>query len=111
MSRYKQSDIVVNREDIYENIRESRDVKQLRHFRTKVYPPPTKEFYRELIQIPHTWDTKDRYWKLAIEHYGSQKYWWVIAWFNKKPTESHIKQGEKIYIPKPLSSVLDFLEE
>jgi len=32
--------------------------------------------------------------------------WWVIAWFNKLPTESHIKLGDVIYIPMPLNEIL-----
>jgi nucleoid-associated protein YgaU len=110
MSRYRDSEIVVNEEESYDNIREERGVKKLRHYRSKQHPPPTKEFYRSLIQIPHVWSSKDRYWKLAVEHYGSQKYWYIIAWFNKKPTEAHVQEGDKIYIPKPLSNVLDFME-
>ena len=48
----------------------------------------------------------DRYHKLAEAYYGDATYWWVIAWFNKKPTESHISPGDVIRIPTSLGSIL-----
>ena len=35
--------------------------------------------------------------------------WWVIAWYNKKPTEAHVKAGETIVIPLPLDKILRHL--
>ncbi len=52
------------------------------------------------------WRLGDRYWKLASENYGNAKYWWVIAWFNKKPTEQHVKLGETVLVPLFLDEVL-----
>ena len=57
----------------------------------------------------HVWSMGDRYYKLAYQHYGSPQYWWVIAWFNKKPTESHIEVGDIIRVPKPIGEVLSTL--
>ena len=48
----------------------------------------------------------DRYYKLAASFYGDARYWWIIAWFNKKPTESHIKVGDIIRIPTSLGDIL-----
>ena len=33
----------------------------------------------------------------------------VIAWFNKAPTESHVKIGSVVSIPKPIQRVLKYL--
>jgi uncharacterized membrane protein YfhO len=54
----------------------------------------------------HIWGLGDRYYKLAHFYYGDSQYWWVIAWFNKKPTEQHVKLGDTIKVPLPLQSVL-----
>ena len=53
----------------------------------------------------HVWGVGDRYYKLASRYYGDPTYWWVIAWFNKKPTESHIEVGDFIRVPLPLNQV------
>jgi len=54
----------------------------------------------------HVWGMGDRYYKLADRYYGDPTYWWIIAWFNKKPTESHINVGDFIRVPLPLGEVL-----
>ena len=54
----------------------------------------------------HFWSLGDRYYKLAHFYYGDSRYWWVIAWFNKKPTEQHIKLGDVVKVPLPLETVL-----
>ena len=54
----------------------------------------------------HVWSLGDHYYKLAERYYGDPNYWWVIAWFNKKPTEGHVKAGDIIRIPTPLGQVL-----
>jgi nucleoid-associated protein YgaU len=51
----------------------------------------------------------DKYYKLADAFYGDSRDWWVIAKFNQKPTESHVKIGDIILIPKPLSVILNYL--
>mgnify|MGYP001198828045 FL=1 len=54
----------------------------------------------------YVWTVGDHYYKLAQRFYGDPRYWWVIAWFNKKPTESHVAVGDLIRIPTPLGQVL-----
>jgi len=52
------------------------------------------------------WSLGDRFYKLASTYYNSPQYWWVIAYYNKKPTEQHVKLGDIIEIPLPLDRVL-----
>ena len=52
---------------------------------------------------------KFEYSKLAHKHYGDSSLWWVIAWFNKRPTESHVTVGTVIVIPMPIQKVLKYL--
>lgn len=49
---------------------------------------------------PHLWKVGSRFYKLAYEHYGDATLWWIIAFYNKKPTDSHVKIGEVIYVPR-----------
>ncbi len=48
----------------------------------------------------------DKMYKFAHEIYGDAQYWWLIAWFNNKPTDIHCKIGEVLYIPLPLNRVI-----
>ena len=50
---------------------------------------------------------EDRYDQLAQEYYGDSKYWWVIAWYNQRPTEASIKTGQILLVPTPLERVLE----
>jgi len=81
--------------------------KELLHFETQILAYPTFDEIRELESANHIWSLGDRYYKLAHDHYGNSKYWWVIAWFNKKPTEQHVEIGDLIKIPLPLNDVLN----
>jgi len=65
---------------------------------------------RGLQKVGHIWTLGDRYYKLAHQHYGESQYWWVIAWFNKKPTEAHLSLGDVVYVPLPLSRILNLLK-
>ena len=44
---------------------------------------------------------------IAGSYYGDSTYWWVIALYNKKPTEADFKIGEIVYIPLPLEEILE----
>ena len=50
--------------------------------------------------------TGDKLYKISYSYYGDTKYWWVIAWFNRKPTDFHCKIGDTIYVPFPLKQAL-----
>ena len=45
-------------------------------------------------------------YKFAHEIYDNADYWWIIAWFNNKPTDAHCKIGEVLYIPLPLDRAI-----
>ncbi len=106
-SRYKNRQIVRNTSELYETFMEDRDVGSIRHDRTPHLKHPTGAQRRRLEHTKVVWKQGDRFWKLAAKHYGSPKYWWVIAWYNQKPTESSVNLGTVIMIPKPLERVLE----
>ena len=67
---------------------------------------PTFDIVSSIEYENYVWALGDRYYKLSAAFYGDPTYWWVIAWFNKKPTESHLKVGDVIRVPKSLGSIL-----
>jgi len=48
----------------------------------------------------------DRLFKIAFDAYGDTRYWYLIAWWNQKPTDLHCRVGDILYIPRPLKDVL-----
>lgn len=70
---------------------------------------PTSEQIAELEVVAHIWKRGDRLYKLAHQYYNDPKLWWVISFFNKKPTEAHFDLGQTVRIPVPLDKVLDFI--
>jgi nucleoid-associated protein YgaU len=108
-SRYSGRRIVRNTSDIYKEFREERDVLIINQYKTPRLKHLTSAQRVGLVREKHVWKTGDRYWKLATEHYGDPKLWWVIAWYNQKPTEGHLTIGDTILIPKPLQRVLEMM--
>ena len=67
---------------------------------------PNQEIYDRIETIAITWKVGDRFYKLSSKYYNNPEYWWVIAWFNKKPTESLLKVGDIVRIPKSIDTLL-----
>ncbi len=105
-NRFDDRKVFKNSNELYERVFDERDVKFIRHYgspKTK-YPSPAQ--MREVQRVQHIWRVGDRYYKLAAQYYGSPTYWWVIAQFNKRPTEADVTVGDLIYIPLPLETIL-----
>ena len=109
MSRFTNRRIFRNGNELYEEMAEERDVKYFRQYATPNFEYPSVAQMKEIKRIKHQWKRGDRFYKLAFEHYGDPQLWWIIAWFNKVPTESHVPIGSILLIPKPLSKVLKYL--
>jgi nucleoid-associated protein YgaU len=106
-SRYNNRKKLTNTKRFYQEYMNERGIKKIRQYSTpKMKYPKPEAIANEIQRITHIWKSKDMYWKLAAKHYGDSHLWWVIAWFNKKPTESHCKLGDIIHIPMPLETVL-----
>jgi nucleoid-associated protein YgaU len=105
-TRYRNRQIVRNTNELYETFLEDRDLKVIRHYRTPVIEHPTSRQRSQLRHKKVIWKHGDRFWKLAAKHYGNPKYWWVIAWYNQRPTEASVKLGSALLIPTPLEKVL-----
>ena len=109
-SRYLNRKITRNDNKLYRDALEERNVKFIRQFRTPVLAYPTAKEMRQLTKVGHIWTLGDRFYKLAHTHYGESQYWWVIAWFNKTPTEAHVSFGDTVYVPLPLNKILNLLK-
>tara|TARA_R110002124_G_scaffold275886_3_gene446507 strand:- start:149 stop:490 length:342 start_codon:yes stop_codon:yes gene_type:complete len=108
-SRYAGRKIVRNVSKIYEKMINKKGVQHIDQYKTPRLKHPAAAERATLTRVKHVWKVGDRYWKLSSEHYGTPKYWWVIGWYNQKPTENMLNVGDSIIIPKPLEQVLDLL--
>ena len=109
MSRYTDRKIFNNVDELYQEMAEERDVNKFRQYETPNFRYPSPDELKEVGFINHIWKSGDRFFKLAARHYGDPQLWWIIAWFNKIPTESHAKKGQIVLIPKPLGKILTYL--
>ena len=100
--------IVINDDKKYQDIFKERNVGFIEHFTAYPLNYPSPRQMAELKIDNHIWTTGDKYWKLAEANYGDPTLWWVLAWFNKKPTEGHVEAGDLILIPRPLETILEF---
>lgn len=109
--RYNDRKVFFNDLENYKEHRKSRGIKVgMQHYASPNLKHLTAEEHSRITTVPHMWKTGDRFYKMAFEAYGDSELWWVIAWFNKKPTEAHVKLGEIIEVPYPLNDILNYLD-
>ena len=101
--------VFINNNKAYEEILEGRDLNFIKHYGSKRIKYPTPTQMNNLNIENHYWTLGDRYWKLASQYYDDVSAWWVIGWFNQKPTEAHVQTGDLIMIPRPLEYVYQIL--
>ena len=111
ISRYEDREIRLNDHERYKKFFKDRNINSIAQYTTPSLRDFSQEEISSLTVLSHLWTTGSRFYKLAQEFYGHSELWWVIAWFNKTPTESHLKLGDTIYIPTPLDRVLGYLED
>ena len=104
--RYDDRNLFFNKEPLYDEVFEERNVDGIRHYSTARMKFPTADEIQRMTIKNHVWSVGDRYYKLAIENYGDASYWWVIAMFNQRPTEANWTVGEVVQIPLPLERFL-----
>ena len=109
MARYNNRRIGVNNMPQYEQVLKDRNVPFIRQYTTGELHHPSVLEITDLSVVTRVWKMGDRYFKLAYEYYGDSKLWWVIAWYNQKPSEADVKNGDTIFIPLPLDKVLSAL--
>ncbi len=106
MGRNSDREIVTNATQANRNLRVPRKKSSIRQYGPSNLKHLTVDQISQLTLRKHIWKLGDRFYKLAYKHYGDSQLWWVIAHFNKLPTEGHVNIGDVVYIPFPL---LEFL--
>jgi hypothetical protein len=109
-SRYENSALLVNKSEIYEKLLKERNVKKINQYGTQTLFYPTREERAQLNIAQHIWSSTDKFWRLSEKYYGDPQYWWVIAFYNEKPTELDVSSGDIILIPQPLDQVLFYIK-
>lgn len=110
MGRYSKQKPFVNRLEAYRFLREGRHSPiGIRQFPTTKLKNPSVTERRLVETATHIWSYGDRYYNLASQYYGNPRYWWVIAWWNGRPTEADVNKGQAIYIPLNLQATLKIL--
>lgn len=110
VSRYDARGLITNFDEQYENLFKKRNTTTILQYVTPSMQHPSAKEIANLNIVNHAWAEGDRFWKLAGRYFGKPELWWVIAWFNRMPTEGHLKRGDIVAIPLPLSKILDYLD-
>ena len=106
MRRYDNRTIFRNQEKIFEKLFRERGIPLARHYETPRMGYPNASDMMNIETATHIWSQGDRFFKLAHKYYGDAEMWWVIAWFNKTPTEGHLRLGDPIAIPINLENAM-----
>ena len=101
--RYK----FLNTENLYQSTLQNKNIQGLEQYCTIEFADLRRD--AAINRIRHIWKTGDRYYKLASKFYGKPELWWVIAMFNQRPTEGHLRKGDVIEIPVPITAVMSYL--
>ena len=96
----------VNESYVFSDILTKRGISSIKQFTTARLKYPDMEQVDNLDVKTQVWTVGTKYFKLAKDYYGSEEYWWVIAWYNLKPLETDFEPGDVVYIPTPLQDIL-----
>lgn len=106
MSRLDNRGIGRNEHIKYFDNFQKRNVKFVDQYVSPTIAPITFDDDQAIFKTEHIWTMGDKLWKLSQQYYGEPTYWWIIAWYNRKPTESHFSVGDVVLIPTPLERIL-----
>ena len=107
MPRYDDRLILLNKDPLYRTVLKRRGLTRMMQYETAIMRYPTPEDLRDITRVRHIWKVGDKFYKVANSYYLMPEYWWVIAWYNKTPSESDLEIGSVVLIPTPLEAVLD----
>tara|TARA_R110000824_G_scaffold73583_1_gene187341 strand:+ start:1946 stop:2284 length:339 start_codon:yes stop_codon:yes gene_type:complete len=110
-TRYSNTGIFTNDADIYFHILEDRGLKKIVQYQTSIFDKMSDEDIDRIAVLNTLWKVGDRLYKLAAKHYGDPTYWWIIARFNGRPTDSHFRLGDVVSIPGPIETMLELYQD
>ena len=108
MAKWTENSTIFENDDrIYHKFMDKIGARKLDHMGIVLFGDPiSSEFLKNINIAKHIFSTGDCLTKIAHKHYGDTDLWWVIAWFNGKPTDYHCKIGDTLLIPHPVEEVL-----
>jgi nucleoid-associated protein YgaU len=106
MNRNEKRVLLLNKNKLYKKRMDEKNLNFIRQVSTLKFNSVTPADISNLTVIDHVWKTGDKLYKLAKQYYGDNSYWFLLAWFNNKPTDAHLAYGDLIHIPTPLEKVL-----
>tara|TARA_Y100000114_G_C11763614_1_gene331577 strand:+ start:9426 stop:9773 length:348 start_codon:yes stop_codon:yes gene_type:complete len=101
-------DKVVSDSSLREKIFDRKFIESVTQYsRMKTNAPTSEQLKKDLTHVQKIFTMGDKMYKYAYEYYGDTNHWWVIAWYNNKPTDSHFNLGDTVYIPFPLDVAIN----
>ena len=96
-----------NDDEIYSEFLRKTGLLKISHLDLILFGDAMNEsFLKKLTIATHIYKAGDKLNKIAFQQYGDPRLWWVIAWFNGKPTDLDCKIGDTLLVPHPLEEVL-----
>ena len=109
MPRYANKKKIKSDRGSFEFLKDPADTNQrktIEHYDTIKMKNPSILDRATLSTANHIWTYGDRFYRLAETYYQAPEYWWVIAWYNGRPTEADVSTGDVISIPLNLEQAL-----
>ena len=111
MARYNTTtpSAITRSDERYEYLFENRDPKIIYKIAMREMNALSNEERKAINTREYTWRANDQYWKVAKRFYGDSRLWFIIAYYNKAPTDFHLQKGQNILVPMAPQVVLDKL--
>lgn len=106
-NRLSSREIFKNSNILYDEKFKEKNLSAINQYDTAIIEFPTGQVMAEVSYDTRVWKMGDRLHKIAYEVFGDSRYWWIIAQFNKKPTDHHFKLGDIYYVPLNLQDALN----
>ena len=84
-------------------------MEKINQFTTPKFKNPPEELVDNIDFFLYNFKQGDRFFKLAQRFFNDANLWYLIALLNRKPTEAHVKPGEKIKIPTNIAQAIEVL--
>ena len=84
----------------YSETLKKRNKKIIKYYASPKFAELTPEMIDNSDYDVIIWSHGDTFYKLAEEYYGLASQWWIIAYFNQKPTEKFCNLGDQVLIPR-----------
>jgi len=105
--RLSNREIFKNSNILYDEKFKEKNLLAINQYNTATIIFPSGQALSELSYDTRIWKMGDRLHNIAYDVFGDSRYWWIIAQFNKKPTDHHFKLGDIYYVPLNLQDALN----